>query len=567
MSNNSILQYISQEGHLNSATLEYLDDIITRFPYFQAAHFVKSKVLHSTNQLDFARAIKQAAIYAPDRSKLHEFINQHYIAPAFAENEFNQDTYTLVSDSELAELNLQEDEKAMHNFTDSLLQNLENNVEAEAPFEIKVEYDLDAESKPVLETEQEQAIDLIEEIEVATIIENAPEELVAKAYEEERDEIFQSGEYNMTSEDVGIDFMHPEIAEEAALKMDEFNLEDAISNDDEAAHEMASNQSLEEIISARLDEIERQAQTEDQLAEEMHEALNKNEKQIVDPDFTSNTVFSTDEANLAAEINITSEDIGIDFNQPEILEESVEENINYEEEEINLDDEAAHEMASQQSLEQVISDRINEIEIPIEEIHPETKREIIESNPSIEQINDESVDEDDLAFEDKLLQEEELVEEANLKLKAYSETNENELIEADNDFFGWLKKIKSPNTVKRATPNQDLISNFIDQNLIAEAAIESNFAIKEDDKPSIIDEFIEKDPRIEPMKASFYKASNMARKSVEFNDDVVSETLAAIFEKQGLAEKAIKAYEKLSLKYPDKSHLFAARIEKLKNTE
>ena len=56
----------------------------------------------------------------------------------------------------------------------------------------------------------------------------------------------------------------------------------------------------------------------------------------------------------------------------------------------------------------------------------------------------------------------------------------------------------------------------------------------------------------------------MARKSVAFNNELVSETLAEIFFSQGLYDKALSAYEKLALKYPDKSTFFAARIKKLK---
>jgi hypothetical protein len=56
----------------------------------------------------------------------------------------------------------------------------------------------------------------------------------------------------------------------------------------------------------------------------------------------------------------------------------------------------------------------------------------------------------------------------------------------------------------------------------------------------------------------------LAKKSLELNEDIVSETLARIYEEQGKHDKAIRQYVKLSLIYPDKVAFFAARIKELK---
>ena len=57
---------------------------------------------------------------------------------------------------------------------------------------------------------------------------------------------------------------------------------------------------------------------------------------------------------------------------------------------------------------------------------------------------------------------------------------------------------------------------------------------------------------------------NKARKSAIDTQIPVSETLASIYVKQKLFNKGIEAYEKLSLKYPEKKVSFAARIENLR---
>jgi hypothetical protein len=67
-------------------------------------------------------------------------------------------------------------------------------------------------------------------------------------------------------------------------------------------------------------------------------------------------------------------------------------------------------------------------------------------------------------------------------------------------------------------------------------------------------------------KPSFSMRSEVLDDSEEsvYDPEIISEPLAEIFLKQGKADIAINTYEKLSLKYPEKSSYFAARIEKIK---
>lgn len=81
----------------------------------------------------------------------------------------------------------------------------------------------------------------------------------------------------------------------------------------------------------------------------------------------------------------------------------------------------------------------------------------------------------------------------------------------------------------------------------------------------IINQFIENEPSISRPVADFYNPVDVARESVVDKENIVSETLANIYMDQGLYEKAIRIYEKLILKFPEKSTYFAPLIEKAKS--
>ena len=57
---------------------------------------------------------------------------------------------------------------------------------------------------------------------------------------------------------------------------------------------------------------------------------------------------------------------------------------------------------------------------------------------------------------------------------------------------------------------------------------------------------------------------DLASKSSTISTDLLSETLAQIYVKQGAYEKALLMYEKMCLKYPEKKIYFAARIKEIK---
>jgi tetratricopeptide (TPR) repeat protein len=118
--------------------------------------------------------------------------------------------------------------------------------------------------------------------------------------------------------------------------------------------------------------------------------------------------------------------------------------------------------------------------------------------------------------------------------------------------------------------NADLLEldepgNGIAINVEKEAVADTESDKRKRQQIQLIDKFIELNPRIEPVRAkSDDPVNDLSRQFTEERVGLVSETLAHIYTTQGYYSRAIDIYEKLCLKYPEKSSYFATQIEKVK---
>jgi hypothetical protein len=137
-----------------------------------------------------------------------------------------------------------------------------------------------------------------------------------------------------------------------------------------------------------------------------------------------------------------------------------------------------------------------------------------------------------------------------------------------------------------APPSEDLTSDqvltsemaaphtFFEWLQIAEAGIlpsEKPVTLQSpEDKMKLIDAFLEKVPAIKPVKGAIISKPNLViQQQPQAMETLMTETLAGVYVSQKHYDEALRAYEILRLKYPEKSSYFAdliSKVKKLKNS-
>jgi hypothetical protein len=113
-------------------------------------------------------------------------------------------------------------------------------------------------------------------------------------------------------------------------------------------------------------------------------------------------------------------------------------------------------------------------------------------------------------------------------------------------------------------PSQMTFSEWLSLSPVQTDTATSESPTEKDIKYKLIDEFIEKSPKILSVDKNDEPVGVKNQAPTEYSD-LMTETLARIYVEQKKYDKALRAYKILSLKYPDKKDFFEEQIRQIES--
>jgi len=222
-----------------------------------------------------------------------------------------------------------------------------------------------------------------------------------------------------------------------------------------------------------------------------------------------------------------------------------------------------------QLLYDLFADKTNEeplfdgvtVEIPVETKEPvvisETEAEVAETAPPTEEITEVETIEVSPVVEESSEVEPETV-------------GQEEASTTSPTLYSFDEWIKALGTITKAPAEQKTVN----PELIAQQEAELNKTIMESVPVMHLYERVDEETHYSKGLDQFIEEQINRRKKAEpvkqaaqdeLDPEMITETMARIYEMQKKYQKAIRAYEILTLKFPEKNDFFAARINYLKN--
>jgi hypothetical protein len=596
MTREQFLEIVRHPEMASTISAEELQELVEQFPYCQPLRILKLRNLKDNDSIQYSQQLKITAAYATDRKRLYQIIHaknlvvdDNFEAISLSAVKIDSHTKNEITDQIVFE-DKTDEFKVIHDFpisssdeTEEEVVELEDEVELtpqqivdarlkelnlwkeddEASFPI-VEITLPEETEKNIVKEDENAADFQNKIDSASST-NFYDETVSPSIE--RISVVEVENSEAPAEVFAVESAINMIPDEGSpteaigetvvipLENSSSKIIEVTSSSSDQAHsfsdwlklnhpktideEVTSNESLTKkdheetnVVATDLKIIN----TENVALASIHEEKNANIEQIVnkvDPIFTVSNAKPLEAASTSQKSGISEEDLqkivhAVHAKQtnPTILYQT----------EVEEAPTSKTRILYVKSTSKLDSSQVENGSV-VPEKEAKTSKRIIEKDSAPKK----STREHNKAATQP-------VEEPNLE----GEIDESETI--DQEALLGIIEVKSVDLIEKSNP-------------IIQPKAEEEIKSKMAQKPKtddIIDNFIKQEPRITPSKSTFYSPINMARKSTQEPEDIVSETLAKIYAAQGNFEKAISFYEKLSLKFPEKSAYFAALINDLK---
>lgn len=151
-----------------------------------------------------------------------------------------------------------------------------------------------------------------------------------------------------------------------------------------------------------------------------------------------------------------------------------------------------------------------------------------------------------------------------LKITAAHTTHRNVLFDYINDIDSSKIDNKNEKETHKTSTNKKSFSEWLSLSNVSPID-RSNETVSKSTDSAMINDFIEKNPKIRSSKTSL----DIKNDNLIFNEQetLMTETLAEIYLSQNNFDKAIQSYKILSLKYPEKNVFFAGQILKIRKLQ
>ncbi len=538
MNKETFAKYISDLSLLNNDTLPEIKAMLDEFPYFQSAWVLYIKNLHTIKDIRYESKLKTACAFVSDRKHLHDLLKGTYIptiAPVQTQfiaspqepeqpqsNDTNTDTVepqNLVAQSESQEEDctpVQTQFIASHQENPEQPQSDDTNPYIVEPQNLVAQPETQEEDCPPVQTqsiaspqepEQPQSddanLDIVE-----------PQNLVAQSESQEEECTPVQTQFIASPQE-------PEptaplsIADRILIQMEEMRKAKAAAASAENQNSESPVETQNLVSQSESQEEYTPVQTQSIASPQEAEQPQNNDTNI-EP---QNIVAQSD-----SEENVQTQFIASQKEEPKQYDDANPEEIIVEPQNLVAQSESQEDVQTQS----IPSPQEENVPTPKPEISQQQIKEAIEKQLQSLGINA------NITFTDG---------NANIQFENFDVNAEKETSSTEENIVEPIGE-----TTKTAEkPHEDKPANTSNKRK----------------KMELIDQFLVSEAKIVPIK-NYHSDSTLSTESLIEDEELFSEKLAKIYIKQGHFEKALTTYEKLYLKYPEKSIYFATQIEYVK---